>query len=280
MRRNRDTIGPQGHATDLFTDWAVDYVRQRRKQPFFLYLAYNAPHVPVQPPVEWVQRVTARDPGMSPQRAKFAALVEHLDESIGRVLKALDDSGQSQNTVVFFVSDNGGEAKAGANLGGLRGSKQQMYEGGIRVPGIAIWPGHIAAGSMSNVVAQTSDLFPTVCSIAGIRNPASDGVSLMATLTGGSQDLSGRTLFWVRREGGPPYYGQDYYAVRRGPWKLLHNTPFEPMELYNLDEDEAEQNNLINTDPAIAKELIAALSAHIQRAGRVPWQARRASPSP
>jgi arylsulfatase A-like enzyme len=275
MRRNREAIDPPGHATDLFTNWAVDYVRQPRQQPFFLYLAYNAPHVPVQPPEEWLQKVNARDPGLTPARAKFAALVEHLDESIGKVVRALEESGQAQNTVILFASDNGGEAKAGANSGGLRGSKQAMYEGGIRVPFLAVWPNHIRPGSTAKAVAQASDLFPTVCAMARAAAPRVDGVSLLPVLTGATQDLGERTLFWVRREGGAPYYGQEYYAVRRGPWKLLHNGPFEPLELYNLDEDETEQNNRIKTDPAIAKELIAALSAHIQRAGRVPWQSPR-----
>ena len=279
MRRNREVIDPAGHATDLFTDWAIQFIERPRKEPFFLYLAYNAPHVPVQPPAAWIERVTARGQGLTPQRTRFAALVEHLDDSIGRVMAALEKTPGAENTVILFVSDNGGEARAGASSGGLRGSKQEMYEGGIRVPCLAVWPGRIQAGSTSATVAQTSDLFPTVCAIAGTAAPGVDGVSLLPDLIGKPQDLSDRTLFWVRREGGPPYHGQDYYAIRRGPWKLLHNTPFRPYELYNIEKDEAEKDDRFREEPAIAKELMRALSAQIQTAGTVPWQApRRAKP--
>jgi arylsulfatase A-like enzyme len=250
----------------------VDYLKQRRDRPFLLYLAFNAPHVPVQPPPDWLARLTARDPHMTPQRAKIAALIEHMDDGIGRVVQALKENGQYENTFLIFTSDNGGELRAGGTAGPLRGGKQDVYEGGIRVPAIFLWPGHIRAGSTSDLVAQSSDLLPTICEAAGARVGSIDGVSILPTLMGRPQDLSARTLFWVRREGGAPYFGQEYYAVRRGPWKLLHNTPFEPLALYNVHDDPQEQHNLIHDQPKIARELIAALSAHIQRAGRVPWQ--------
>jgi arylsulfatase A-like enzyme len=272
MRRDRAEIDPKGHATDLFSDWAVDYLRERRDQPFFLYLAYNAPHVPVQPPPEWLSRVTASDPNIRPERARIVALIEHMDDGIGRVIRALKENRQYENTLLVFTSDNGGELRAGGTVGSLRGNKQNVYEGGIRVPAIFVWPGRIQPGSTTDLVAQSSDLLPSICEAVGSRHGAVDGASILPTLLGRSQDLTGRTLFWVRREGGAPYFGQDYYAVRRGPWKLLHNTPFEPLALYNLDEDPQEQRDRIKEQPQIARELIAALAVQIQRAGRVPWQ--------
>ena len=275
MRRNRDEIDPPGHATDLFTSWGVDYLKQRRDEPFFLYLAFNAPHVPIQPPAEFLQRVTARSAQMRPERAKIAALIEHMDDGVGRVVQALKDQGQYENTLLVFTSDNGGELRAGGTVGGLRGNKQDVYEGGIRVPAIFVWPGQIRPGSTSDVVAQTSDLLPTLCEAANTQAGPVDGVSILPTLRGAPQDLSARTLFWVRREGGAPYFGKDYYAVRRGPWKLLQNTPFQPLELYNLDDDPLEQRNVLKEQSAIARELTVALSAQVQRAGQVTWQRPR-----
>lgn len=272
MRLNRDEIDPKGHATDLFTSWAVDFLKERKTSPSFLYLAYNAPHLPTQPTSEWLNRITSRDPKMPAQRAKIAGLIEHMDDGVGQVVKALKENGQYENTLLIFTSDNGGELRAGGTVGKLRGNKQDTYEGGIRVPAIFVWPGKIQPGTQSELVAQSSDLLPTLCEAVGADSGTVDGKSILPTLLGRSQDLSARTLFWVRREGGAPYFAQDYYAVRRGPWKLLHNTPFQPLELYNLQDDPQEQRNVIKDQPQIARELTAALSLQIQKAGRVAWQ--------
>ena len=150
MRRDRQQIDPQGHATDLFTDWSVEYINRHaathRDEPFFLYLAYNAPHTPIQPPSEWVERVRQRQPGNDLKRAKLVALIEHMDEGIGRVLKTLKETGLADNTLVVFTSDNGGQLNVGANNGPLRDGKQSMYEGGLKVPMAAVWPGRIEPG--------------------------------------------------------------------------------------------------------------------------------------
>lgn len=272
LRHNRDEIDPAGHATELFTSWAVEYVKQQRDTPFLLYLAFNAPHVPIQPPAEWLARVTARNPALPPARAKIAALIEHMDDGVGRVVQTLKQQGLYDNTLLIFTSDNGGEARAGGTVGGLRGNKQDLYEGGIRVPAVFVWPGQIRPGTTSELVAQSSDLLPTLCEAAGTPAGQVDGTSILPTLLGRPQDLSQRTLFWVRREGSVPYFGQDYYAARRGPWKLLQNTPFQPYELYHLQEDPREQHNVLPAQPQIGRELMDALSLQIQRAGRVPWQ--------
>ena len=110
LRLNDEVIDPQGHATDIFTEWACDYLKERSKgpEPFFLYLAYNAPHGPIQPKPDWLDKVRQREPGISEKRAKLVALIEHLDSGIGRVLDTLDETGLAQNTLVIFTSDNGG----------------------------------------------------------------------------------------------------------------------------------------------------------------------------
>lgn len=275
MRRNREAIDPEGHATDLFTDWTIDYLRERKRdnRKFFLYLAYNAPHVPIQPPVEWLDRVKKREPGLDEKRARMVALIEHLDMSIGRVLEALKKNGQAENTLIVFTSDNGGQLSAGARCGPVRGGKEDMYEGGIRVPMCAVWPGHITPGTRSDAVALTMDLYPSLCEAAGARAPADlNGVSILPVLEGKAGSLTSRDLIWVRREGGFRYQGQDYYALRRGEWKLLQNTPFEPFRLYNLREDPEEKTDLSQREPKLYRDLTATLMLHVQQAGRVPWQ--------
>jgi arylsulfatase A-like enzyme len=275
MRENNKPIDPQGHATDIFTNWSIDYLRARKEEnrKFFLYLAYNAPHVPIQPPAEWLERVKQRDPSLPDKRAKMVALIEHLDFSIGRVVAALKENGQWDNTLVIFTSDNGGQLSAGATCGPFRGGKEDMYEGGIRVPLGIVWPGHIAAASHSDEVALTMDLYPTICDALQLQSPKKlNGASFLGAVTGKGPTIPGRDLIWVRREGGMRYQGQDYYAFRRGDWKILQNTPFEPLRLYNLREDPKESNDLTEREPKLHRELVAALMLHIQQAGRVPWQ--------
>ncbi len=274
MRHNREEVRAEGHATELFTSWAIEYLRGRARQnaPFFLYLPYNAPHTPIQPPADWLERVRKREAGMSERRAKLAALVEHMDASVGRIVDALKANGQYSNTLIVFTSDNGGQLDAGGTCGPLRGGKQDMYEGGIRVPMLAAWPGKIAAKATSSEVALSMDLYPTVCGAAGARVPDGlDGVSIPGALRGGALAVKERDLVWVRREGGA-YHGRDYYALRRGDWKLLQNTPFEPYQLYNLREDPLEAKDQARAQPKVLRELSAALMRHIQRAAATPWQ--------
>jgi len=273
MRINEKEIDPKGHATDLFTEWSIDYIRRRdkSKQPFFLYLAYNAPHTPIQPPAEWLARVKKREKNIADRRAKLVALIEHTDDGIGKVLAALKDSGQSDNTLVIFASDNGGQLSVGANNGPLRAGKQDMYEGGIRVPACAAWPEKIQPGSQSHRIALTMDLFPTICDAAGARiEHEIDGRTILPTLLGKAQPPEDRFLFWVRREGGH-YGGRAYYAARYGDYKLVQNTPFEPLQLFNLKEDPQEQTPLPKNHK-MHNKLFTALRSHITQAGAVPYQ--------
>jgi arylsulfatase A-like enzyme len=273
MRINGKEIDPTGHATDLFTQWAEDYIKSRRNtsKPFFLYLAYNAPHTPIQPPADWIKRVKSREKNISDKRAKLVALIEHMDDGIGRVITALKNSGQSSNTLIIFTSDNGGQLAVGANNGPLRAGKQDMYEGGIREPMCAVWPGRIETGSRSSRVALTMDLYPTICDVAGadIKHKI-DGRSILPALLGKNQPEEDRFLFWVRREGGR-YGGRAYYAARYGDYKLVQNSPFEPLQLYNLKDDPMEQNTL-GKRHRMYQRLFNALRNHIIEAGAVPWE--------
>ncbi len=275
MRRNEEVIEPQGHATDLFSDWAADYLRKRSKepdQPFFLYLAYNAPHFPIEPPGESLARVKARAPQLEEKRARNVAFVEHLDDGVGRVLAALDETGLARNTVVVFTADNGGSLPHGQNNDPWRGGKQSHYDGGLRVPFMARWPGDIEPGSRSDCAGLVFDLFPTFLELAGVEVPNGiDAVSLTPVLKGGTIDTP-RDLYFVRREGGLAYGGKSYEAIIRGDWKLLQNNPYGPLELYHLKDDPQEKTNLAEQSPGVFRELSAALRENIRRGGVAPWQ--------
>jgi arylsulfatase A-like enzyme len=275
MRRNAEVIDPQGHATDIFAGWAADYFRERakEKQPFFLYLAFNAPHFPIEPPAEWLAKVKKRAPELSEKRALDVALVEHLDDRVGQLLAVLKESGLDQNTVVAFSSDNGGSLPHAQNNDPWRDGKTSHYDGGLRVPFMLRWPGHIKAGSHSDYVGMNFDLFPTFLELAGAKpTPALDAISLVPLFNGGTLDTPQRDLYFVRREGGPAYGGKSYEALIRGDWKLMQNTPYTPLELYNLKDDPQEKNNLIGKAPKVFKELSTALRQHIQIGGSTPWQ--------
>jgi arylsulfatase A-like enzyme len=278
MRHNGEVVQPQGHATDIFTDWAIAYLKERaqeahRSEPFFLYLAYNAPHDPIQPPAEWLAKVRQREPGMPEKRSRLVALIEHLDSNIGRVLDTLAESDLANDTIVLFTSDNGGVLANGANNGPWRSGKQHMYEGGLRVPFAARWPGRIMAGSHSGRMALTMDLFTTALEAAGVTPPEGiDGVSLLGTLRGENAADARREFYFVRREGGAAYGGKTIEALRDAQWKLVQDSPFAPLELYNLDEDPMESVDLAGKNRKMVNTLSAKLRRHLQQGGKTPWQ--------
>jgi arylsulfatase A-like enzyme len=277
MRRDGDPIAPAGHATDLFTQWAVDYLAARGKspdRPFFLYLAYNAPHFPIEPPDDWLQRVRERSPDLDDRRRRNVALIEHLDQGIGRVLDALRDAGLERDTLVVFTSDNGGELRYAQKNDPWRGGKQSHYDGGLRVPFVVRWPAQVMAGVRSDHVGLTFDLYPTCLELAGVaRAEDLDARSLLPALQGKPTDPD-REMYFVRREGGPEYAGKSYEAIIRGGWKLLQNRPGGAWELYNLREDPQETNNLADSRASIRAELLDALQRHVQRGGQTAWQRR------
>lgn len=274
MRHNREAIEPTGHATELFSDWAAQYLQERatKPDPFFLYLAYNAPHFPIEPPAEWLDRVKQRAPQLDEKRSKNVAFVEHLDHCIGRVLKTLQETGLDKKTLVVFSADNGGSLPHGQNNDPWRDGKQSHYDGGLRVPFMMRWPGHITAGSKCDYQGLNFDLFATFLELAGLpRSPELDAVSLVPALSEKKIKVS-RDLYFVRREGGSEYGGKSYEALIRGDWKLMQNNPFSPLELYNLKDDPLETTNLAAKNRKVVNELSAALRAHIQRGGATPWQ--------
>ncbi|MDX1679300.1 MAG: sulfatase-like hydrolase/transferase [Akkermansiaceae bacterium] len=277
MRKNREVVDSKGpHATELFTDWADAYLKDRsqKKEPFFLFLAYNAPHFPIQPPKEWVEKVRKREPDMSEGRVQAVAFVEHTDHEIGRVLKSLEDYGLADNTVVFFTSDNGGSSQHFQENDPWRGGKQDHYDGGLMVPFAVRWPGTVKAGTQSDYQGLTFDIFSTCIEAAnGKPREGLDAVSLMPLLKGEDFSTPDRELYFVRREGGGNQAGKAYHAIIKDGWKLMQNDPFSPLELYHLAKDPQETKNLIESEPKRVERMAFRMSQHIQNGGRTPWMA-------
>ncbi|GHV02664.1 hypothetical protein FACS1894159_11580 [Bacteroidia bacterium] len=274
MRRNREVIETGGtHATELFTTWAIDYVKENapKKEPFFLYLAYNAPHDPLEPPKEWEERVRAREPKISKTRGLYVALIEHLDDNIGRFVAALRSTGQLDNTILIFTSDNGGAHGNQANNGPLRGYKGDMFEGGIRVPMAVCWNGVTPRGRNSTNLVMMSDLFPTLCEVAGVSvDHLIDGISVLPLLRGEEQTTDKRYIYWLRREHGD-MGGKSQFAVRYGDNILMQNRPFEELQLFNLKSDPKEEKPLpLNGE--VYGNLRSRMIRHYNHVGAVPWK--------
>jgi arylsulfatase A-like enzyme len=251
----------EGYATDLITDHAIAFIDQGRGRPFFLYLAYNAPHFPFQGPGDGNLLVTPGDKswGSGSRERNYAPMVESLDANVGRLLKALEQRGLTRNTLVVFTSDNGGYTLS--RNAPLRGGKGTLWEGGIRVPGIARWPGQIPSGVESPQVAVTMDWAVTFVALGGGTPPADrsfDGMDLAPLLTG-KQPPQPRSIFW-RRSPDPYRKGVvPQLAVRDGKWKYLEDE--KGRYLFDLSQDIAEQRNLAVSQPAEVERLHARLIA-------------------
>jgi arylsulfatase A-like enzyme len=274
MRCNHEVVEVKGHATDIFTDWAIDSFREHKNgKPFFMYLAYNAPHFPIQPPQEWLEKVRQREPQLSAARDSNVAFIEHLDHNIGRVLDALDATGLAKNTIVVFAADNGGSIPHAQNNDPWRGGKQDHYDGGLRIPFMIRWPAKIKASARSDYPGLLFDIFPTFLEVAGAKAPPDiDAVSLAPILRGEPLKTPNRELYFVRREGGNAYRGEAYHALIRGDWKILQNKPSQPYELYHLKDDPQERNDLSATEARILAELTTSINRHIQRGEVTPWR--------
>jgi arylsulfatase A-like enzyme len=269
MRHNEEEIDPEGHATDLFTQWSIEELKARAasKRPFFQYLAYNAPHSPIQPPKDWLAKVKAREPNITEKRAKIVALIEHLDDGIGEVLAAVKELGLEENTIVVFTSDNGGKLHYGASNGPLRSDKTHVYEGGIKVATCMRWPGRVKPGLVSDFRGLTMDIIPTIAELCGVEiGHEIDGRSFAQLVTTGAQEQLEHPVFhmWLQ--------GKTKEAMRHGDWKLVRDKAGTPFELYNMANDPYEKTDLAKANPAKLDEMKQVLLAHMKRAQAVPWK--------
>ncbi len=241
------------YLTDALTREAVDFIDRHDDKPFFLYLAYNAVHSPLQGADAYIKKFS----GIKDiHRRIFAAMLANMDDSVGTVMAQLRKSGLEENTIVFFLSDNGGPTKelTSSNLP-LRGQKGQMYEGAIRVPFMVQWKGTIPSGQVYDKPVSSFDIFGTAAAnSAAVTVPKQvEGVDLIPFVTGKNTASPHKTLFW--RQGGKT-------AIRHGDWKLVRmgkrlgpgNTKWE---LYDLSNDIAEETNLAQSNPKRLAELVA-----------------------
>lgn len=257
---NAEPVKRQGYSTDLFTHDAIRLLREPREQPLFLFLSHPAPHFPYQGPGDAGRKVEPRKKSWQDgTRANYVSMVEHLDQSVGRLLDELDRLDLAKSTLVVFTSDNGGDSM-GRNLP-LSGRKGTLGEGGIRVPCIARWPGIIPAGKTSATPIITMDWTATFLALAGVtRREAADGVNLLPLLRGQDDALRPRDLFWRRVP--EPVRGRvvPQRAVRHGAWKYLEEQG-QPPRLFDLSQDPAETRDLSSRHPAICTQLRAKIEA-------------------
>jgi arylsulfatase A-like enzyme len=251
------------YLTDVLTDESLKFIEDNRDKPFFLYLSHHTVHTPIQAKEELIEKYKQKKPSDGHNNPTYAAMIESMDQSVGAVCDKLDELKLSDNTAVFFFSDNGGYANA-TSMAPLRGSKGMLYEGGIRVPMIARWPGRIKAGTSCDVPVIGIDFYPTFLEIAGAPKPSEhilDGVSLVPLLTR-RENLKRKAVFWhfpaylePYNEKQKPWRTTPAGAVRSGDWKLIEFFEDGTIELYNLKDDISETNDLAKTNSNKAKEL-------------------------
>lgn len=259
------------YLTERLVDETIEFITRPHDKPFFMLLSHYAVHWPIEARPELIEHYRDK-PGSNGQgNPTYAAMIQSVDEGVGRLLTALDEHDLARNTVVIFHSDNGGFGPV-TSMAPLRGSKGMLYEGGIRVPLIVRWPGHVRPGSTSNTPAIGTDLYPTLLEIAAGQPPAGqvlDGASLVPLLEG-TGELAARPLFWHF----PAYLGRDasvkpgeiwrtvpMSAVRLGRYKLLWSFEDSRGELYDLDSDVSESHDLVTELPDKAAELERVLRA-------------------
>ena len=265
---------PDGPVGEFLTDRecaeAMKWIEQHRDQPFFLYLPHHAVHTPLMGKTNVIAKYKAKAKPDAPQRnATYAALIESVDDSVGRILQKLDELKLTGQTVVFFNSDNGGLVlnNITSNLP-LRAGKGSAYEGGVRVPLIVKWPGVTQPGSLCDVPVISADFFPTMLEMAGRQAPSGhkvDGESLVPLLRQ-SGGLKREAIYWHY----PHYHpggATPYSAIRQGDWKLIEFFEDNQIELYNLKADLSEKTNLAATRADKSKELLGNLRHWRQEVG-------------
>jgi arylsulfatase A len=243
---NKERVECRGHITELFTDSAIDFITSAN-QPFFCYVAYNVPHAPFLAPQEFVETYAAQN--ISQQDARIYALIEHCDSQIGRLLETIDHQGIRENTVVLFLSDNGGISRHFSAR--LRGSKGAVYENGIRSPFFARYPERFPAGKKVPVMGDVIDVFPTITELAGVSPPGDrpiDGVSLVPWLQQPEKAKQPHSHLYHMWSRDLPQNNQNW-AVHDSRYKLVNG------ELYDLSQDEGETRDLAGDHPKLVAKL-------------------------
>jgi len=277
--------GPQGeYLTDRLTEEACRFVEKNAGRPFFLYLPHYAVHVPLEAKKQMIAKYKDKAPDGKQNNPTYAAMIESVDQGVGRLMAKLDELKIAERTMVIFYSDNGGQLGI-TEQKPLRAGKGHLYEGGIRVPMIVRWPGVTRAGRKCEVPVVGTDLYPTFLEVAGAKRPDQplDGRSLTKLCKGDDAGLADRALFWHfpcyqpggRRTG--TFRITPSSVVRKGPWKLTEHFEDNRLELYNLADDVGESKDLAAAMPEKAKELKTLLHAWRKDVGaKVPTEANPA----
>ncbi|MFZ5830514.1 MAG: sulfatase-like hydrolase/transferase [Planctomycetota bacterium] len=262
LRRNGAPERREGYITNLISDEAVAFVERAGDKPFFLYVPYTAPHSPFQGPNDRQEQPLSPDSPLNDQGKSplpvYRAMIECMDQGIGRILEQLNKDKVADHTLVIFASDNGG-TRSGRNAP-LSGQKGQTFEGGIRVPAIARWPGVLPAGVTYDQPCATFDLTCSMARAAGAKLPAGrsfDGIDILSYVEK-EQAPPARMLFWRKLRG-----DQTWWGVRDGKWKYVRRQEGDKQQehLFDLEADIAEENDLLAENPQVASRLREALSA-------------------
>ncbi|RPE08496.1 N-acetylgalactosamine-6-sulfatase [Chitinophaga lutea] len=278
----------QEYAIDVMTGKALRFMQQQGKTPFFLYLPYTLPHVSLQAPGAAVQAYVGQfdekpyygQDGYAPARyplSTYAAMITYLDAQVGIIMEQVKKLGLDDNTVIMFSSDNGATFNGGVNakffnsVSGLRGLKMDLYEGGIREPLIARWPGKIPAGTTTSLLSVQYDMMATIAAIAGIKAPPNDGISLLPAMTGNTRQQAQRPYVYFEY---PEKGGQ--VAIRMGNWKAIKTglkaNRNSPWELYDLAADPAEEKNIAAQHPALLQQFDAIVKKEHRPAHIREWE--------
>lgn len=255
----------EGYLTDFLADEACEFIERNQDQPFFAYVSFNAVHTPMQPD----SKDKDEFPYFEGKRKSLAAMALSLDRACGQIVEKLTELGLSENTLVVFSNDNGGPSDTNhSNNFPFSGTKASHFEGGIRVPGIFVWPGQLESGTLFEKPASTLDLIPTFVEIAGGNSTeieGLDGVNLMPYLMGENDGNPHQVLYWKK---------ESRAAIRAGDWKLIRFAD-RPAELYNLLDDKEEQNDLASVQPDRVREMYKKLFEWECELERPLWQLKR-----
>lgn len=262
------------YLTDTLSRTACDFIRQNKAKKWALYLTHFAVHTPIEGKRELIGKYTEKIPGKQHSDIEMATMIQAVDDGVGKILETLEQQKLRENTVILFFSDNGGYGPA-TDMAPLKGYKGTYYEGGIRVPLFANWPGKIAPGQTCEIPVIGVDLYPTLCELANAALPDRqilDGKSLLPLLLGKeSGDFEDRALFWhfpaylqsyqrIDQQRDPLFRSRPCSIIRKGPWKLHEYFEDGAFELYHLDEDIGETTNLAERNPDKVEQLKLLLS--------------------
>jgi len=252
---------PGEYLTDRLTEEAVKFIEDNKDNPFFLYFPHYAVHTPIQALEELIGKFEAKavDSIKGHVKPAYAAMIESVDNSMGALQEKLEELGLSENTIIIFTSDNGGHGKWTSNYP-WRGNKGNFYEGGIRIPLLVKWPGVTSAGSVSDIPVISNDFYPTLLEMAGLPlmpEQHMDGLS-MTPLLKREGSIERERLFWHFPNyigAGHPNPSRPLSVVRQGEWKLIESLEDGSLELYNLEADPGETQNVASQNPDLAAEL-------------------------